>query len=497
MRRTGSCPGRLLVGEHPGSRSRAQSMERLRRFLEAGVTCFIDLTEPDEFPSYEMLLPFETPSGRRVEYLRESIPDHDVPADRETMARILAMLDGALEAGHRVYLHCRAGVGRSAMAVGCWLAERNPGGGEAALAELNDYWQQCLQSCTWQHVPETDAQADFVRSWQPLRAVKPGRPGATKARSADKGIATAAHPVGGLALEQRVRGGWFGLALGESMSAASAAKAPAALAWTQHTALTLCLAESLDAVGHCDSRDQIERYWRWFKDGHLSATGEAGETQASPDVAKALATFRWRGLPKAGSHDPKDAVATSLPRVLAAALHAGNDPAGAIALAAECSRTTQQSPLVLDACRAYAAMLLCVLRDQAAQDWLRGLPEPVPRTWAARPLRKDLHTALTAVPPAGGMTKAVGGAVDVLQALVLARRIVDGAADFEAAIAATKRCVRDDAALVGGLVGTLFGVQRGVDALPAAALDRLAGRALLEAAADRSIARLTLDGVTA
>ena len=41
-------PGRLLVGEHPGSRSRAQSMERLRRFLEAGITCFIDLTEPDE-----------------------------------------------------------------------------------------------------------------------------------------------------------------------------------------------------------------------------------------------------------------------------------------------------------------------------------------------------------------------------------------------------------------------------------------------------------------
>jgi hypothetical protein len=30
-------PGRLLVGAHPGSRSRAQAMDRLRRFLEAGV----------------------------------------------------------------------------------------------------------------------------------------------------------------------------------------------------------------------------------------------------------------------------------------------------------------------------------------------------------------------------------------------------------------------------------------------------------------------------
>ena len=44
-------PGRLLVGEHPGSQSRADAMERLRRFLVAGVTCFVDLTEPNELPS--------------------------------------------------------------------------------------------------------------------------------------------------------------------------------------------------------------------------------------------------------------------------------------------------------------------------------------------------------------------------------------------------------------------------------------------------------------
>jgi len=49
-------PGRLLAGEHPGSQSRADTMDRLRRFLVAGVTCFVDLTEPGELPSYESLL---------------------------------------------------------------------------------------------------------------------------------------------------------------------------------------------------------------------------------------------------------------------------------------------------------------------------------------------------------------------------------------------------------------------------------------------------------
>ena len=83
-------PGRLLVGEHPGSKSRADAMDRMRRFLAAGVTCFVDLTDPSEVPSYEALLPFATLDGRRVQYLREPIPDHGVPAGREVMARVLA-----------------------------------------------------------------------------------------------------------------------------------------------------------------------------------------------------------------------------------------------------------------------------------------------------------------------------------------------------------------------------------------------------------------------
>ncbi len=176
-------PGRLLVGEHPGSRSRAQSMERLRRFLEAGVTCFIDLTEPGEAPAYEMLLPFETPAGQRVEYLREPIMDHGVPADRETMGRILAMLDGALDAGHRVYLHCRAGIGRSATVAGCWLAERNATGGAGALDELAGAWQQAAQARYWPSVPETPEQAEFVRSWQAMPARRPPRGAALGGRA--------------------------------------------------------------------------------------------------------------------------------------------------------------------------------------------------------------------------------------------------------------------------------------------------------------------------
>jgi len=178
---------------------------------------------------------------------------------------------------------------------------------------------------------------------------------------------------------------------------------------------------------------------------------------------------------------------------VAAALFAGNDPATAIALAAECSRTTHQSPRILDSCRAYSAALLCALRGQPAQDWLQAVPEPVPGCWTARPLSKDVQSALAALPAAED-AKATGGTIDVVQALVLARQIVGDAQDFDAAIAAARRSVRDDAAMVAGLVGTMFGLQHGVDALPAAALGRLAGRKLLDVAAGRCIARLTTTG---
>jgi ADP-ribosylglycohydrolase len=484
-------PGRLLVGEHPGSRSRAQSMERLRRFLEAGVTCFIDLTEPREMSGYEMLLPFETPTGRRVEYLREPIIDHGVPADRETMGRIVAMIDGALDTGHCVYLHCRAGIGRSAMAAGCWLAERNAVGGEAALVELADLWPQCVQSRSWRNVPETPEQAAFVRSWQPLRLTGPldGRVRRTPAAAAQANVEGAGAP---LLLQQRVRGAWHGLALGDALGHSDPADAEAPLGWTQHTALTLCLAESLASVNRCDARDQIERYWRWLKDGYCDARGEPGASTASPDIAKALATYRWRGQPMAGSHDPRDVSANSLPRVLAAVLHAGSDVTGAIALAAECSRTTHQSPLVLDACRLYAATLAAALRGQAGSAVLLDVPEPAAGCFGNKPLRKDVRSACT-VSAAGR----AGALPEVLRVLVHARRIVNAAPDFTSAIVEARRVAVEDGSPLAAITGTLYGALHGFDALPPAAVARLVGRDPLELACSRGAVREVGAGVGA
>jgi ADP-ribosyl-[dinitrogen reductase] hydrolase len=51
-------------------------------------------------------------------------------------------------------------------------------------------------------------------------------------------------------------GGPFGLRPGE---------------WTDDTSMALCLAESLVECGEFDPRDQMERYLRWWREGHLAS----------------------------------------------------------------------------------------------------------------------------------------------------------------------------------------------------------------------------------
>jgi hypothetical protein len=166
-------PGRVLGGEHPCGENAAQTQDRLDRLRDAGINYFIDLTEPWENPDYRALLPKES------HYLRCPIADTTVPDDVAQMHEIQLRIRNALTLGRRIYIHCRAGIGRTGLVVGCYLAE---GGidGASALKKLNELWQQSERAKSWPTVPQTDEQADYIRSW-PLRrklgnAASPARP---------------------------------------------------------------------------------------------------------------------------------------------------------------------------------------------------------------------------------------------------------------------------------------------------------------------------------
>jgi Protein-tyrosine phosphatase len=155
-------PGSLLAGEYPLSDTRADNELRLQRLLSAGIDTFLDLTDVGELPEYRSLLP------REVRYARSAIPDTQVPADPAQMRAIQAHLHDQLAAGRRLYVHCRAGIGRTGIVVGCYLAEQGLEGA-AALKRLNRLWRQSERSKSWPKVPQTREQAEFIQKWAPQR----------------------------------------------------------------------------------------------------------------------------------------------------------------------------------------------------------------------------------------------------------------------------------------------------------------------------------------
>jgi ADP-ribosyl-[dinitrogen reductase] hydrolase len=136
------------------------------------------------------------------------------------------------------------------------------------------------------------------------------------------------------------------------------------------------------------------------------------------ELKRALGAWQWSRKPNAGTHDPKNLDPHSLPRTLAAALYLRADPQRAIDVAAELSRTTQQSPVVLDLCRLWAALLtdalsgvdkatllafngpaLALLRHRALKAPVKSLIEHKQRRGADEigDALADTHAALTAL----------------------------------------------------------------------------------------------------
>ena len=154
-------PGRLLAGEYPGDPDPAQARLRLAHLGDAGIDSFVDLTEEDELAPYRPWLP------KQAEYLRFPIVDTGVPNNVSDTRAVLAAIHGALARGKGVYVHCRAGIGRTGLIIGCFLAGEESSG-RAALKTLNRLWRQSERSAAWPEVPQTSEQAAYIRGWPKL-----------------------------------------------------------------------------------------------------------------------------------------------------------------------------------------------------------------------------------------------------------------------------------------------------------------------------------------
>ncbi len=157
--------GRLLAGAYPSSSAFNGDDSLLEKHLEAGITYFIDLTGAGEMPPYAKNLPARHPkSDISVIHKRMWIPDGEGPQNSRQMNFILDSIESAIAAGHVVLVHCRYGVGRTGMVVGCYLV-RHGRTGEAALVELAELWRVRSDGARMWSVPDTVAQRRIILNW--------------------------------------------------------------------------------------------------------------------------------------------------------------------------------------------------------------------------------------------------------------------------------------------------------------------------------------------
>ncbi len=151
---------RLVAGAYPGSSDPDSAERRLRSFAEHGITTFVDLTHPAD-----SLAPYDRWLGSGALRIAHPIADLGVTTI-PGMTRILDDVDSALARGAGVYLHCWGGLGRTGLAVGCWLRRHGLDEGDPlrTLARLRRGVPDA-----WADSPQTTAQRAMVVEWKPGR----------------------------------------------------------------------------------------------------------------------------------------------------------------------------------------------------------------------------------------------------------------------------------------------------------------------------------------
>lgn len=107
-----------------------------------------------------------------VEYHRFPIVDRRIPRSREYMYEVLEVLKDNERRGRICAVHCRGGIGRTGMVIGCWLVQSGLAkSGEDALKAIAVKWRTVEKCTRFPHSPETGPQFEFVKNFQPLRRV--------------------------------------------------------------------------------------------------------------------------------------------------------------------------------------------------------------------------------------------------------------------------------------------------------------------------------------
>ncbi len=298
-------------------------------------------------------------------------------------------------------------------------------------------------------------------------------------------------------LRARYRGSLLGLAAGDALGTTIEFSRPGSFKplkdivgggpfrlkpgeWTDDTSMALCLAASLVERRCFDPLDQLGRYVRWWREGYMASNGRCFDMGNT--VRAALERFEQTSEPYCAASGPRSSGNGSLMRLAPVPLAFAPQPAQAIEMAADSSRTTHCTAACVDACRYMAGLIVGALAGTSKDELLAERYSPIPGYWAEHPLMGEIDAVAAGSfkrrqPPE---VRGSGYVVESLEAALWA--FYHGNSFKEGCLLAVN--LGDDADTTGAIYGQLAGAYYGEEGIPAAWRAKLALRETIESLAD-------------
>jgi protein-tyrosine phosphatase len=144
-------PGRLAILPRP--RGGDWLEHEARAWARAGIDTVVSLLEPDEAAGLELADEGRTCQAAGIYFISLPVPDRGVPESGQVVTELMGTLTESIAAGKRIGVHCRQGVGRSALLAACVLI---------ALGTAPDTALARIAAARGLPVPETPEQRQWV-----------------------------------------------------------------------------------------------------------------------------------------------------------------------------------------------------------------------------------------------------------------------------------------------------------------------------------------------
>lgn len=282
-------------------------------------------------------------------------------------------------------------------------------------------------------------------------------------------------------LIDRYRGSLFGLAIGDALGGPLEYKEPGTFdpvddmtgggvfklrpgEFTDETSMTLCLAESLIESRGFNPSDQMERYLKWYHQGHLSSQGWCFDVGTI--TRKALLSYESTRQPYSGLDSEGTNTNGALARTASISLTYSSNPTKALDYAGECSRTTHSHKQCIDAARYLSSLIVGALHEVPKKKLLGKLYSPVTDYWKHRPLEESIEKIATGAYKKKKESQLVGDS-NVANCLEAALWAFHKSDNFEEGVLLAVN-LGDDADATGAVFGAIAGAYYGESNLPVA-----------------------------